>query len=44
MHTGALFLTSRQHQPTRICRRLHTYRMAIFLATFILTLISIVVS
>ncbi|XP_070822089.1 transmembrane protein 116 [Chaetodon trifascialis] len=43
MHSGALFLTSDQQQPIRACRLLHTYRIAIFLTTFILTLISITV-
>nr|XP_046254576.1 transmembrane protein 116 [Scatophagus argus] len=43
MHTGALYLTSGQHKPIRACRLLQTYGLAIFLATFILTLVSITV-
>lgn len=43
MHTGALFLKSEHHQPIRDCRLLHTYRIIIFLAAFVLTLLSIVV-
>ncbi|XP_041798936.1 transmembrane protein 116 [Chelmon rostratus] len=43
MHTGALFLTPEQQQPIRACSLLHTYRIAVFLATFVLTLISITV-
>ncbi|KAK1896106.1 Transmembrane protein 116, partial [Dissostichus eleginoides] len=42
MHTGALFLTSEQ-QPIRACRLLHTYRSVLFLASFLLTLLSIIV-
>ncbi|XP_070691915.1 transmembrane protein 116 [Pempheris klunzingeri] len=42
MHTGALFLTS-EHQPIRACSLLHTYRITIFLASFLLTLLSIIV-
>ncbi|KAL3064954.1 hypothetical protein OYC64_001064 [Pagothenia borchgrevinki] len=42
MHTGALFVTSEQ-QPIRACRLLHTYRSALFLASFVLTLLSIIV-
>lgn len=44
MHTGALFLTSQQQQPIRVCRLLHAYRITIFLTTFFLTLLSIIVS
>ncbi|XP_035529098.1 transmembrane protein 116 [Morone saxatilis] len=43
MHTGALYLTSEQHQPVSACSLLHTYSIAIFLATFFLTLGSIIV-
>lgn len=44
MHTGALYLTSEEHQPITACRLLHTYGIAAFLATFSLTLLSITVS
>lgn len=44
MHTGALYLTSEHHQPVGACGLLHTYSIAIFLATFFLTLVSIIVS
>ncbi|XP_038568300.1 transmembrane protein 116-like isoform X2 [Micropterus salmoides] len=43
MHTGALYLTSEHQQPIRACSLLHTYCMGIFLATFFLTLLSIIV-
>ncbi|KAL7394338.1 hypothetical protein ABVT39_024436 [Epinephelus coioides] len=43
MHTGALFLTSEHQLPMGPCRRLHSFRIAIFLATFLLTLLSITV-
>ncbi|XP_037639883.1 transmembrane protein 116 [Sebastes umbrosus] len=43
MHTGALFLTSEHQQPIRACSLLHTYRITVFLATFLLTLLSIIV-
>ncbi|XP_027131103.1 transmembrane protein 116 [Larimichthys crocea] len=43
MHTGALYFTSEQYQPIRACRLLHTYCIAIFLATFSFTLLSIIV-
>ncbi|XP_054478187.1 transmembrane protein 116 [Anoplopoma fimbria] len=43
MHTGALYLTSQHQQPITACSRLHTYRIAVFLATFLLTLLSIIV-
>uniref|UniRef100_A0A671Y920 Transmembrane protein 116 n=1 Tax=Sparus aurata TaxID=8175 RepID=A0A671Y920_SPAAU len=43
MHTGALFRTSDQLQPTTACRWLRTCCIAIFLATFLLTLLSIIV-
>uniref|UniRef100_A0A671Y5S9 Transmembrane protein 116 n=1 Tax=Sparus aurata TaxID=8175 RepID=A0A671Y5S9_SPAAU len=42
MHTGALFRTSDQLQPTTACRWLRTCCIAIFLATFLLTLLSII--
>ncbi|XP_044062775.1 transmembrane protein 116 isoform X2 [Siniperca chuatsi] len=42
MHTGALYLTSEHQQPIRACSLLHTYCITIFLATFFLTLLSIV--
>ncbi|KAG7232903.1 hypothetical protein INR49_007967 [Caranx melampygus] len=41
LDTGALYLTS--PQPITTCSRLHTYTVFIFLATFILTLLSITV-
>lgn len=44
MHTGALFRTSDQLKPTTACRWLRTCCIAIFLATFLLTLLSIIVS
>lgn len=44
MHTGALFLTSEHQYPIRACSLLHTYRITVFLATFLLTLLSIIVS
>lgn len=44
MHTGALYLTSEEHQPITACRLLHMYGIAAFLATFSLTLLSITVS
>ncbi|XP_049902317.1 transmembrane protein 116 [Epinephelus moara] len=43
MHTGALFLTSEHQLPMGPCRRLHSFRIAIFLTTFLLTLLSITV-
>ncbi|KAM3873544.1 transmembrane protein 116 [Diretmus argenteus] len=42
LHTGALFLRPELRQP-RACSLLHTYRTAVFLAAFLLTLIGIVV-
>lgn len=44
LHTGALYLTSEEREPISNCRALHMYGIAIFLATFILTLLSITVS
>ncbi|XP_034721890.1 transmembrane protein 116 [Etheostoma cragini] len=44
MHTGALYLTSEHRQPIGACGGLHTYSIAVFLATFLLTLLSIIVS
>lgn len=44
MDTGALYLTSEHQQPIRACRALHTYGISVFLATFIVTLLSITVS
>lgn len=44
LDTGALYLTSEHEQPIPTCRLLHTYGIAVFLATFILTLLSITVS
>ncbi|XP_075934518.1 transmembrane protein 116 [Anarhichas minor] len=43
MHTGVLYLTSQHQQPITSCARLRTYRLAIFLASFFLTLLSITV-
>ncbi|KAF7644081.1 hypothetical protein LDENG_00228120 [Lucifuga dentata] len=43
MHTGALYLNTHHQQPIRACRLLHTYRIAVFLTTFILTLTGIMV-
>ncbi|XP_070767844.1 transmembrane protein 116 [Enoplosus armatus] len=43
MHTGALYFTSQHQQPTAACSLLHTYRITIFLTTFIFTLLSIIV-
>ncbi|XP_018529546.1 transmembrane protein 116 [Lates calcarifer] len=43
MDTGALYLTSEHQQPIRACRALHTYGISVFLATFIVTLLSITV-
>ncbi|XP_039974180.1 transmembrane protein 116 isoform X2 [Xiphias gladius] len=43
LDTGALYLTSEHEQPIPTCRLLHTYGIAVFLATFILTLLSITV-
>nr|XP_020473014.1 transmembrane protein 116 [Monopterus albus] len=43
MHTGALYLTLEQQQPIKVCSLLHAYSITIFLATFIVTLISITV-
>ncbi|XP_044214936.1 transmembrane protein 116 [Thunnus albacares] len=43
MHTGALYLTSEHQQPIRACSLLHTYCISIFLTTFSLTLIGIMV-
>ncbi|XP_042346133.1 transmembrane protein 116 [Plectropomus leopardus] len=42
MHTGALFLTSDHQQPIGACSWLHMYQMVVFLATFLLTLVSII--
>uniref|UniRef100_UPI0037E9C3E5 transmembrane protein 116 isoform X1 n=1 Tax=Semicossyphus pulcher TaxID=241346 RepID=UPI0037E9C3E5 len=44
MHTGALYLTSEENQPIRVCRLLHVCRIAIFITTFFITLLSIIVS
>lgn len=44
MHTGALYLTPQDQQPVADCKRLHTYGIAIFLATFLFTLLGITVS
>lgn len=44
MHTGALYLTPQDQDPVADCRRLHTYAIAIFLATFLFTLLGITVS
>ncbi|KAI3360879.1 hypothetical protein L3Q82_012898, partial [Scortum barcoo] len=43
INTGAMYLTSEHQQPIRVCRLLHAYRLATFLATFFLTLLSIIV-
>ncbi|XP_047196880.1 transmembrane protein 116 [Hippoglossus stenolepis] len=43
MDTGALYLTSELQQPIRACRLLHTYAIAVFLITFVLTLLIITV-
>ncbi|KAM7382820.1 hypothetical protein PAMP_002527 [Pampus punctatissimus] len=44
MHTGALYLTSEHQQPiSRVCSLLHTYSISVFLTTFFLTLIGIMV-
>uniref|UniRef100_UPI0037E8CFBF transmembrane protein 116 isoform X2 n=1 Tax=Semicossyphus pulcher TaxID=241346 RepID=UPI0037E8CFBF len=43
MHTGALYLTSEENQPIRVCRLLHVCRIAIFITTFFITLLSIIV-
>ncbi|XP_056237168.1 transmembrane protein 116 [Seriola aureovittata] len=43
LHTGALYLTTEQHQPITTCSLLHTYSIVVFLAAFILTLLSITV-
>ncbi|XP_062279193.1 transmembrane protein 116 [Scomber scombrus] len=43
MHTGALYLTSEHQQPIGTCRLLYTYSISIFLTTFFLTLIGILV-
>ncbi|XP_074540211.1 transmembrane protein 116, partial [Halichoeres trimaculatus] len=43
MHTGALYFNSQELQPIRICHILHIYRIAIFLATFFITLLGIIV-
>ncbi|KAM6935636.1 transmembrane protein 116 [Lycodopsis pacificus] len=43
MHTGVLYLTSQHQQPITSCARLRTYRLAVFLASFFLTLLSITV-
>lgn len=44
LHTGALYRTSEEHDPIAACRQLHMYGIAIFLATFVVTLLSITVS
>lgn len=44
MHTGALYLTKHHSQPITACSLLHKYRTAVFLASFSLTLIGIMVS
>ncbi|XP_041649558.1 transmembrane protein 116 [Cheilinus undulatus] len=43
MHTGALYYNSEEQQPIRVCREFHIYRVAIFLATFFITLLGIIV-
>uniref|UniRef100_A0A3B4VEF5 Transmembrane protein 116 n=1 Tax=Seriola dumerili TaxID=41447 RepID=A0A3B4VEF5_SERDU len=43
LHTGALYLTTEQHQPVTTCSLLHTYSIVVFLLAFILTLLSITV-
>ncbi|KAK9514482.1 hypothetical protein VZT92_027947 [Zoarces viviparus] len=43
MPTGVLYLTSQHQQPITSCARLRTYRLAVFLASFFLTLLSITV-
>ncbi|XP_026225978.1 transmembrane protein 116 [Anabas testudineus] len=43
MHTGALYLTSEHEQTIRACSLLHTYGLAIFLGTFIFTLLGVTV-
>ncbi|XP_039661146.1 transmembrane protein 116 [Perca fluviatilis] len=43
MHTGELYLTSKHQHLIRACGVLHTYSIAVFLATFLLTLLSIIV-
>ncbi|XP_071390643.1 transmembrane protein 116 [Centroberyx affinis] len=42
LHTGALYLTPEQRQQLRPCSLLHAYRITVFLAAFLLTLIGIV--
>ncbi|XP_034029595.1 transmembrane protein 116 [Thalassophryne amazonica] len=42
MHTGALYLTSEHQDPIRACYHLRTYRITVFLLTFIITLTGIV--
>lgn len=44
MQTDALYRTSHGHQLSASCSLLHTYRMVVFLVTFLLTLSSIIVS
>ncbi|XP_024114399.1 transmembrane protein 116 isoform X1 [Oryzias melastigma] len=43
MQTDALYRTSHGHQLSASCSLLHTYRMVVFLVTFLLTLSSIIV-
>ncbi|XP_053183675.1 transmembrane protein 116 [Scomber japonicus] len=43
MHTGALYLTSEHQPPIGACRLLYTYSISVFLSTFFLTLIGILV-
>ncbi|XP_060890473.1 transmembrane protein 116 [Labrus mixtus] len=43
LHTGALYYTPEEYQPIRVCRLLHIYRISIFLATFLITLLGIIV-
>ncbi|XP_031157310.1 transmembrane protein 116 [Sander lucioperca] len=42
MHTGELYLAPQHQQPIRACGVLHTYGIAVFLATFLFTLFSII--
>ncbi|KAM9852013.1 transmembrane protein 116 [Aulostomus maculatus] len=43
MHTGPLYLGSQRPQPIRVCHLLKSYRVTIFLATFLITLTGILV-
>lgn len=44
MHTDALYRTAHGHQLSASCSGLHTYRMVVFLLTFLFTLVIITVS